>query len=100
MAVAENVHLEGMKPRDPRRVAAWAAGRARAEPAAATRIDRPLTAPDHQPRSNLASPSRSMTSARFEYDGRTDEPRSPLRNSTPLLIVVGREGALSVIGPD
>ena len=34
-----------------------------------------------------------MTSPRFEYDGRTDEPRPPLRNSTPLLLV-GLGGAL------
>jgi hypothetical protein len=38
-----------------------------------------------------------MTSPRFEYDGRTDEPRPPLRNSTPLLLVMGVGGALLLI---
>ena len=30
-----------------------------------------------------------MPHAGFEYDGRTDEPHPPLRNSTPLLLAVG-----------
>ena len=38
-----------------------------------------------------------MTRARFEYDGRTDEPRPPLRNSTPLLLLVGFVGALLLV---
>jgi hypothetical protein len=33
----------------------------------------------------------------FEYDGRTDEPHPPLRNSTPLLLVVCLGGALLVV---
>jgi hypothetical protein len=35
-----------------------------------------------------------MTTPRFEYDGRTDEPHPPLRNATPLLLLVGLGGAL------
>jgi hypothetical protein len=38
-----------------------------------------------------------MTSPRFEYDGRTDEPRPPLRNSTPLLLLVGTVAVLLVL---
>jgi hypothetical protein len=37
-----------------------------------------------------------MTSPRFEYDGRTDEPRPPLRNATPLLLLMGL-GALLIV---
>jgi hypothetical protein len=38
-----------------------------------------------------------MTSPRFEYDGRTDEPHPPLRNATPLLLLVGLGGALVLV---
>ena len=35
-----------------------------------------------------------MTSPRFEYDGRTDEPHPPLRNATPMILLVGLGAAL------
>ena len=35
-----------------------------------------------------------MTRPPFEYDDRTDEPRPPLRNATPLLLVMAVGGAL------
>jgi hypothetical protein len=38
-----------------------------------------------------------MTSPRFEYDGRTDGPRPPLRNSTPLLLLMGLGGLFLVL---
>ena len=37
-----------------------------------------------------------MTSPRFEYDGRTDEPHPPLRNATPFLLLMGL-GALLLV---
>ena len=38
-----------------------------------------------------------MPPPRFEYDGRTDEPHPPLRNATPLLLLVGLAGALVLV---